>query len=47
LRPQARRYPRQELLQTLALLLWDTPALAPAEFAGRVEDYARTWHRFN
>jgi hypothetical protein len=47
LRREASRYPRQHLFHTLALLLWDYPRLPAPEFAGRVADYARWWHRFN
>jgi hypothetical protein len=47
LRREASYYPRQQLFQSLALLLWDHAELAPADFAGRVADYANSWRRFN
>jgi hypothetical protein len=47
LRPEAARYPRQHLFNHLALLLWEPPALQPADFASSVSDYAECWRRFN
>jgi hypothetical protein len=47
LRPEARRYPRQRLLQNLPLLLWESAAAPTADFRDRVEAYAADWHRFN
>jgi hypothetical protein len=47
LRPEARRYPRQQLFHNLSLLLWDTPEASSPEFRGRVEAYAEDWRRFN
>lgn len=47
LRPEARRYPRERLFHSLALLLWDPPAMQPADFTGGVEVYEKLWHRFN